>query len=241
MTDPKIILFDIETINLKADLSPILCFGWKDLIEHQVHSIGLWDFSLWEKSPFNDRLLCKEIYKILSPADAYVAHYGQRFDLKFINTRLAFHNMNRLPPVKLIDTWRLARDNLLLTGNRLKNLCSYLKCQHQKMASGGWQTWLDVVNKDPIAIKKMTKYNKEDVLALQDLFIKLRCFSNKLPNYNLFNIDKKIICNNCGSSHLNARGYSLTQSKKYRRYQCKDCGSWGKVSCSKEGKTTIII
>lgn len=236
--NPKILFFDIETINLKADLSPILCMAWKFWGDKKVECLGLWDFPLFDKRPYDDTLLCKKIYEVMCSADAYCAHYGTRFDLKFIKTRLAFHRMPPPPKVKLIDTWRLAKDNLALTSNRLKNLCAFFQLKEQKMDSGGWQTWLDVINKDKKAIQKMVKYNKQDVLALEGLYKVLRPYANNIPNYSLFK-NSSVVCRNCGSKLITYRGYYRTTARMYRRYQCSDCGTWGHITRPNHGSTTV--
>ena len=33
-------------------------------------------------------------------------------------------------------------------------------------------------------------------------------------------------CPNCGSEEFQQRGFAVTQVQKYRRYQCKGCGTW---------------
>ena len=40
------------------------------------------------------------------------------------------------------------------------------------------------------------------------------------------------VCAHCGSERLQARGWQHTKTRRYKRYQCKDCGGWSQsVKC----------
>jgi hypothetical protein len=74
----------------------------------------------------------------------------------------------------------------------------------------------------------MEKYNKYDVLALEELYKKLAPWDNTI-NFNLFTSKPTEACN-CGSTSFQQRGYAVTTAGKYARYVCKECGHWSKGS-----------
>jgi hypothetical protein len=69
----------------------------------------------------DDRRIVCELRDLIDRADALVAHYGSRFDLPFVNTRCLEHGELPPAPATMIDTWRIARNTLAMTSNRLKN------------------------------------------------------------------------------------------------------------------------
>jgi hypothetical protein len=36
------------------------------------------------------------------------------------------------------------------------------------------------------------------------------------------------VCDRCTSVNLRSEGFAFTQTGKYQRYQCRDCGKWGR-------------
>ena len=101
MADPRIVLFDLETLpnltevmkvlpslsdypgrTLKAQLNSVICAGWKVFGESKVHCINAWDFSTWNKSVNDDKQIVSAIRDVLAEADAVVTHNGKKFDWK---------------------------------------------------------------------------------------------------------------------------------------------------------------
>jgi len=222
---------------LSADLSPIFCCSFKWVGESKVHSTALWDFPEYAKHPFNDKRVCQTILDAMNKSDACVAHFGDGFDYPFWKSRLLVNGLGVPPPIKTIDTWKLAKNNLKLTGNRLKGIAKFLKLKEQKGDSGGWETWLEVMNGNKAAQRKMVKYCNQDVRTLEGVFLALRPYLNGGPNWSSF-LNKQC-CPVCGSNHLIHQGNIITLTGKVKRMQCKDCGSWSKMRTMANGKTVL--
>jgi len=238
---PRIILFDLETLpnlpeamkvwpqlsdypfqTMKATITTVICAGWKVLGQKQTHCINAWDFSAWKKNINDDYHVCKAIYDVLRGADAVVTHNGIRFDWKFLQTRLMFHNLDTLDKIPHIDTVMLARANLLSFNNRLGTLAKWLVGDN-KMSHEGWDLWDKVYKKDPRAMRKMTAYCKKDVIVLEKIFLKLRRFAKNIPNHAL--ISGKKVCSTCGG-RLKSCGIRRTKTRVYRNYRCIDCRTY---------------
>ena len=73
--------------------------------------------------------------------------------------------------------------------------------------------------------KKMGEYNKQDVVLLEKVYFKMLPFMTQHPNLALMTGQKEA-CPNCGSVHIIRRGHQFSQTVKYQRWQCMDCGSW---------------
>ena len=245
MSEPKIILFDIETLanlrevmkvipnlgdypglTLKASINSVICFGYKYLGGKRVNCINAWDFEKpWKKNINDDYHLLKEAYEVLKEADAVVTHNGKRFDWKFIQTRLLYHGFPPLPKIRHIDTCEESKKNLFMFNNRLNTVAKFLT-DSTKMENGGWDLWVDVSERKPKAMKLMEEYCKQDVLVLEKVFNKLRPVIKGLPNRNIFKEGDIKVCPGCGSENLRSNGYRTTTTRSYKRYICVDCKSW---------------
>ena len=89
---------------------------------------------------------------------------------------------------KQIDTLKLARKHFALTSNKLAymtdKLCTkYKKLTHHKFE--GFELWKECLDGNLKAWKEMEKYNKHDVLALEELYTKLIPWDSSV-NFTLY-------------------------------------------------------
>lgn len=246
MKKPKIVIWDLETMpnpeevikrlpgmgawpgrTLKSDLNSIICFGYKIHGKKRTYSINGWDFKKdWKKDRHNDYNVVKAAYEVLKDADGIVTHNGGKFDIKVLNTRLAYHGFPRLPKIPHSDTKVLASRNLFLFSNSLANVAKFLKVTDKMQIHNKWQLWVDLsMGKDTAKTRKiMDKYCKQDVDTLEEVYDKLKQYSNHVPNHNLFS-NTKTSCPSCGSDHVHKHGFKVTKTGKKQRYQCQECGT----------------
>ena len=221
----KILLWDLETTDLKASHGFIICVAAKWLDEPKFAlSMRIDDvpgYGTTPRSYMNDKPLVKAIVDLLDQADASVAHYGDRFDRRFLITRALVHGINPPAPTKLLDTWRYARNNLALQSNRLAMLCDTFKVAHPKYHLPT-DTILLARYGDRKSLREMQKYNENDVLGLEEVYKEIRALINDHPNCSGVSGQ----CFACGSERLESRGYRLTKAYRIQRFQCKDCGTW---------------
>lgn len=249
---PHIVFFDLETmpnliesmkvfpqlsqypgLTLKATINSIICFGYKIQGQKKSKVINAWDFNEWNSDINNDEKLVKEAYKILINADVVITHNGKRFDWKFFQTRLMAHGLPPLKKIIHIDTCAEAKRNLFLFNNRLNTLAKLLT-KIEKLDHEGWGLWVKVMQKDEKAMKIMSKYCKQDVDVLEQVFLKLRPFITQIPNHNFFKNDILGFCPTCGSANIIKNGQRYTKQGPKQQYSCNDCGSW-----STQGKKYI--
>lgn len=235
---PKIVLWDIETSHnivaafqlYDAQISHqaireeryMICASWKYLGKPKVYAVSALDDPKRFRSNYkNDYHIVKTIHKVLSDADAVIAHYGNKFDIKFLRGRALFHKLKPLPPIIQIDTHKIAKSEFLLNSNRLDYLGHYLGVGRKIKTS--LDLWLDCLDGKEKAIKRMIRYNKQDVRLLEDVYTIIAPYSRTQLNMNLFD---GCGCPLCGSSRVQRRGDRLTSTNRFDRYQCIDCGKW---------------
>jgi len=237
---PKILIFDIET-------APILAHVWglwdNDVALNQIQSdwhVMSWAAKWLDDSPkkvmYEDQRHCKDmqddsgilesIWHLLDEADAVITQNGIRFDRKKLNARFA---LNGFPPpssYKHIDTLQIAKKHFAFTSNRLAyltdNLCvKYKKLDHGKFA--GFKMWSECMKGNMKAWKEMEKYNRYDVLSLEEVYKQLMPWDNTL-NFNLYHDKDMYICS-CGSKDFRNSGYFYNTTGKFQRYTCNRCGA----------------
>lgn len=250
---PRILLLDIETapsLGLYFDLWKegnivsrekdwyILSFAAKWLGDRLVSCHGLPDFTGYKKNPEDDKTLCKALATVLSQADVIVAHNGDGFDFPKINARLIKHGIQPPTPYKTIDTLKVAKRYFAFESNRLKDLAIYLNAG-AKMETGGIGLWKGCMSGDKKSWETMKKYNVQDVLVLEKIYLALRPWMTNHPNMGLL-LDKPQCCPICGKAgSLQRRGFTYSRIGKKARYQCADgCGGW---STGESIKTQIKI
>jgi len=236
-TEPKILILDIET-------SPIIAYTWgpkwetniidfleqTQIMSYSVKWLGgkqttkcLRDFPGYKKGKVNDYELVKSIHDLLDEADIVVTQNGIAFDHKIINARFIRHEINPPSPYKMIDTLNESKRYLRLPSYNLDDMSKYF-CIGEKLHHEGFDLWKKCIEGDDKAWMLMKKYNAKDVSLTEEIYLKLRPFIKSHPNINCFYRDE--VCPKCGSKNCQKRGFSLTSTGKYQRYQCNNCGGW---------------
>lgn len=203
----------------------IMSFSAKWLGEKKVTTYALPDFQGYKRNMKNDKSLMVRIKSLLDEADFIVAHNGDNFDIRKINTRLLIHGMTPPIPYKSVDTKKLARKVFRFDSNKLDELGRQLGLG-RKIDNGGFDLWKRCMAGEKAAWKEMKKYNEQDVYLLEKIYLTLRPWSTNHPNVGLI-IDKPETCPICGEQHsLQSRGFRILKTGKRPSYQCNVCGGW---------------
>lgn len=201
----------------------ILSYAYKWLGEDRVY--------YEESRGRNDKRIVSNVIKVLDEADVVIAHNAKKFDLGVINARAIAHGIKPPSPYKMIDTLLIARDKFKFDMNNLEFLAKYLGCtpkgKHKKFP--GFELWIQLWANNPEAWEELREYNIQDVLTLEEVYLKMRPWIDKHPNAGLYNIGEEPVCPKCGSKHIHYRGYTHTGVSRFRRFQCQDCGGWGRL------------
>lgn len=235
---PKVLFFDIETTALtvrswrtyQADAIRVLqtwqmlsfSAKWKDG-KHVTKCLA--DYEGYDPAINDDKPLVQELWQMLNDADIVVGHNLDKFDVRKLNTRAVIHGMPPPEPYKTVDTLKLARQKFAFHSNKLDELGNLLGVG-RKAPTGGYELWEQCIRGEPKAWRTMKKYNKQDVVLLESIYDRLMSWSTNHPNIAaLQDIDG---CPNCGSDHIQRRGWTPTPTGVYRRLQCQMCGAWHK-------------
>lgn len=184
----------------------------------------------------DDKPLVKALWALLDEADIIVAQNGARFDLKKINARLVMHGFGPYSPVRVIDTLLVAKKHFGFTSNKLEWQSKYLtdspKSKHKTFP--GFELWLECLADNPKAWAEMRKYNIQDVISTEKLYLKQRPWIAQHPNLGTYSDRAEASCPKCDSTNVQARGFQVLQQGRYQRFHCQSCGGWSR------GKTMLI-
>lgn len=248
MTKAKILLYDIEVsrdivegygnkwefkVVKTVKHQELMCFAYKWLDEKKVHYVSRHDFSTYKE-------FVGSLHAILDEADIAIAHNGIRFDNKMSNRFFVKEDFGPPSPFKSIDTLRVARGAFKFQANGLNDLGEYLELgKKEKISYADLETDF-LENPTPKVERLMKRYNIQDVVLLEKIYLKLRPYIKNHPNLG----DIAMIhgsCPKCGSTHLQKRGYNISAAGKKQRYQCTNCGGWcGEANIRKEGRTVNV-
>jgi hypothetical protein len=248
MSGPKIVTLDIETApvqsyhwslwdqniaikQIKVDWT-ILSFSYKWLGDPKVYysdTSGGGPYAVR-----NDTGLLLQLWTLLDEADIVIGQNAQKFDVKKINARLFAEGYGPYRPIKVIDTLLIAKSKFAFLSNKLEYMSKMTtnpKSEHKKFP--GFDLWLACLADNPEAWAEMKKYNEQDVISTEELYLMMRPWMEGHPNVaNHDELDQEVReterCPKCASTALIKEGYKYTQTGRYQQYRCGSCGGWSR-------------
>lgn len=226
----NILFFDIETspnlahvwgiwqqnvgLNQLLDVTQVLCWAakWKGsdkVLFSSQHEDG-------------QKKMIKKIWSLLNEADVVCHYNGRRFDVPHLNREFLMHGLRPPAPFKQIDLLQTVKKQFRFPSNKLDYVTKVLGLSG-KVKHAGHEMWIGCMAGDEEHWANMEKYNRQDVVVLEELYDILVPWIVGHPNRGLY--EQKDVCR-CGSERLQKRGYSYTDACRYQRYRCKDCGTW---------------
>lgn len=199
------------------------CAAWKFLGSNVIGSVSvLHDPERFEKDYSDDYHVVKVLHQVLSEADILVAHNGDQFDIKEFNKRALLNGLPPLKPLRTYDTLKVARKYFRFESNQLRFLCKELGIEEK----GESPDWDKICYGDPEEIAVCASYNRQDIRALEALYLKLRAWDQNHPSIAPYLGGIKHLVCRCGSDDLVKNGNRYTQSGKYQSYMCNSCGAF---------------
>ena len=235
---PKVLLFDIETFPLEVYTWSL----WQDSIPLNMVKED-WSVLGWcakwygedeifyadvngQKNLRDDKKILKELWHLLDEADYVVGHNSDQFDVKKINARFILHGMQPPSSFKKLDTKKLAKKYFGFTSNKLAYLTDKLCKRYKKLSHGnfpGFSMWKACLDNNQDAFAELKEYNTYDVLSLEELFGLMLPWESSVL-FQTYGFQDQTICT-CGSQKFRKSGFHHTQTGKFQKYRCKQCGS----------------
>lgn len=168
--------------------------------------------------------------EVVQSADECVAHNGDKYDIKWLRTRCAYHGIFCPDKIESYDTLKKARKQFNLNSNKLDYIAKFFGLGG-KLDTGGFQLWVDVLKGDKEALKKMVEYCDQDVLVLEKVFKKIYLYSEVNHHSGVAYGEAKWSCVKCGSTRIRSNGTRVTKAGGTRhRLRCKSCNAGWSVT-----------
>ena len=224
-TSPNIGLFweagykkNIDYSNIIKERSIIcICYKWED--EKEVYGLT------WDKKQ-SDKKMLQEFIQVANQATEMVGHNGDKFDLAWIRTRCLFHGIEMFPKYTTIDTLKVARSKFKFNSNRLNYIAGYLGIGSKiKTEFDLWKSIL--MDNDKVAMEKMVKYCKHDVVLLEKVFKHLNTHIEAKSHYGVLFGAYRGTCPECGSDDLIRSTVRTTATGVVKvMLKCKTCNKY---------------
>lgn len=197
----------------------------------------------WDREYYHLDMV-QQIHALMDEAHVVVTYNGDKFDLPHINREFHLAGLKPPSPYVSVDLYKVIKRNEIWMSHKLAYVTEQLRLSG-KMDNSGWELWKGVLSEDPVVRHKawleMRRYCKRDVATTDELLVEAMPLITNMPHPSLFDeeIDPGVVlCQNCESPNVQRRGYAVTKTRRYPRYQCQDCGKWFRDTRSEGGVGT---
>lgn len=169
-----------------------------------------------------DKRVVEGLSELFEDVDYAVAHNGDKFDMPQLTTFITF---NALPPLRrpqTIDTLKIAKQSLRAVHNNLDSLAKSLGVPTKIKTT--FDLWRQCDVGDELALRKMLRYNRQDVVVLEGVYERLRPYAKGLPRLVDPEFNGARVCLACGSDDVHKDGYYRALVGTYQRWRCQVCG-----------------
>jgi len=235
---PKILLFDIETSTVWARLWGIRKqhVGHYQVIEGKEWFTISWS-AMWlhdgkimsdcvtpkQALMRNDESVLMGIWNLINEADITIAHNAKRFDVRKLNGRFVILDLPKPGSFEIIDTLIQAQKQFAFTSHKLDYLNTLFSLR--KKDPTDFDLWIKCEEGDQESLDYMLQYNQSDVIALKELYLKIRPWMTSHPNLALYVDDEEKMCTVCMSKRLTREGSYHTVASSFPEFRCNDCTS----------------
>lgn len=167
--------------------------------------------------------ITKSAWDFVNSCEIMIGHNFRGFDAKVLNTEFL---KNGMKPTKyrVVDTYEVARNNFRFSSNKMEFINATLGIR-EKIPNDGFPLWLGCSDGDQESLDKMMEYNVGDIVATEELFWKVQPFVSNIANFSMYNRESVKMACTCGCERFLDAGYIYTNSAKYNKLRCENCGA----------------
>lgn len=171
----RIVMWDLETTDLKALMGRILCCSFKPLGGETYTFRG--DEKPWKgKSRIDDSRLCVAIRDELEKYDLVVGHNSRLFDHPMLDARLAKAGERPFRKHLILDTrWYLNSASMKIGSAKLENAQKFFDLSEAKTPIS-WEKWQLASMGDRQAMDEVVDHCEQDVKVLEGVYEKVLPF-----------------------------------------------------------------
>lgn len=192
-----------------------------------------------------------DIVQAINKADIIVTFNGKKFDLRVLKTRMMKWGLPPLKPVKHIDIYQIAKQQMRFPSNSMDNISKYLGYSIIKTETGGFQLWKSCLSKNPDeaekALRDMEIYNQQDIAVTRNLFKQFQGWSTGVNVGVVVNQkqpeNQTLRCTKCGGDDISVieDGFAYTATSGFQLYRCGNNNCRGVSRISGNGKNLVGV
>jgi len=226
--DPRILIYDIETSRALAAVwwtgkqyvghnqlksePAIITIAWKWFGENNVYTVE-WDDGC-------DKEMLADFLKEYNKADLVIGQNNLRFDNRWINARAMKHNLDVNTKPRSLDLMKENKRLFRLPSYSMAYVSRYMGTEG-KLQHGGIKMWDDIQWGTPKekkeSMKKMVDYNVQDIVATEDMYLRLRKYIGNTTHVGVFQGKEKWTCPTTGSEDVQFYKTDITRAGTIQR------------------------
>ena len=222
--------YDQNVIAMEQDWY-MLSFAYKWLNTDKIGFVSIFQDPEFVTDTDNDRYVAERLAALFDRADTLVAHNGDKFDRRKSNQRFLYWGIDPPSPYTTIDTLKVAKREFAHASNALKELGRVHELG-DKTHHTGFELWRECMKGNPTFWAVMEKYNRQDVVLLEQVYTKLLPWVNGPGKANHLNFGfwykGEMVCPTCGHDKLTQKGTHRTLVSEFPSYQCDRCRSFSR-------------
>ena len=168
-----------------------------------------------------ERELIVRLREELDDVDILVHQNGDHFDLRKLTAKLIQYDLPPLSKLQTIDTFRRCREVAAFSSHKLDYVGRFIF--DSPKIDTDFQLWIDCVNGDEKAFRKMERYCRHDVKLTEDYYIKTRPYYRQHPNIATNGTENCPFCNSPNTKHRKL--YKTKLGIEKIACKCQDCNA----------------
>lgn len=225
----KILVYDIETGRIPAmvwwtgkqyvghhqltEEPKIITIAYKWLGEDKVYDLT------WDEN-HSDKKMLEEFLKVYNKADMVIGQNNDRFDNRWVNARAMKYGLEVNTFVRSFDIMKETKRLFRLPSYSMSYITKFLGVE-TKLEHEGIKMWDKIqfgTKEEQVEyLKKMVEYNRQDIVATEDMYLTLRKYMGHRVHFGVLNGEEKFTCPNCGSSNIKLHNKTVTPAGTVQR------------------------
>ena len=176
----RVVSFDFEMSGLNADFGVFLCGCfkvWRDTDEPQAKLVTyrMDEQKSYKTRPWEDKELAIKLKEEVEKADIIVGWNSKRFDIPFLNARLAYFGESPVTKMKHVDLMYQARYKWRIHSARLDSVLDFLQAPDAFLKTKMKPNmWIRAVQGEKAAMDYVVNHCVQDVKALDWVYHRMR-------------------------------------------------------------------
>lgn len=165
-------------------------------------------------------------WELLTEADVLITYNGEKADIPWLNEHFMDYGLGPAAPFKSVDLIKTNRRQFKLPYRRLDYLAGRYMGESKQHTD--FKLWVDCMANDPVAWERMRKYNANDVVLTEKLYLRMLPWLVDQPHIGVLSgVTAEWSCPKCGSDKI-AKQQKVVNAfvRQYSLYRCTNCQGW---------------